>query len=436
MTRSNTYRRIPRAVVLSETPPFEQPRFERPRSATRSYTSLSIIRYAYYAFVFTIPFEVVGFAEDYLSLSKIAGLFFGLTALLRRRLCFQRPPKPFWYFFGYLSVVLMMIPFQEAPFFFESVTRLITLTQLLLLFWISYNLMGDERVVKGTLVSLIMACTGLAILMFLGVGSTYTIYTQDRDTALGTNPNLLATVLSLGLLALVGLAFGRQKGDFKAFLLMAACSGLVAIGIVRTGSRGAAIALIVGLLVFPLKRTRRLGAKLMLVLVGAAAIGFLVWASYRTESVRERWESTFATGETAGRDEIFSEAWGMFLEKPLQGWGPTTHLYELGGRLGLRYRDPHSLYLWVLTETGILGAIPFFVGLWLCLRAAWKSRDGLQGVLPLALLLCLLINNLKGTGIDNKLLWIVLAYALASAYDLQFKPSRVERILSTQKSTW
>ena len=43
----------------------------------------------------------------------------------------------------------------------------------------------------------------------------------------------------------------------------------------------------------------------------------------------------------------------------------------------------------------MFGAFPFFIGLWLCLRAAWKARDGLQGVLPLSMLLCLLINNLK-----------------------------------------
>jgi O-antigen ligase len=180
----------------------------------------------------------------------------------------------------------------------------------------------------------------------------------------------------------------------------------------------------VGFLAFPLKRTRRLASKIQLVLIGVLAIGFLARASYQSESVRERWESTFATGDTAGRDTIFSEAWGMFLERPLFGWGPVTHYYELGSRLGLLYRDTHNLYLWVLIETGILGAIPFFIGLWLCLWAAWNARDGLQGVLPLSMLLCLLINNMKGTFLSSKLFWIVLAYALASAYHATQKGRR------------
>jgi O-antigen ligase len=387
----------------------------------RAGLSLAIIRYSYYAFIFSIPFESTGFADNYLSVSKIPGLLFGLTAFLRSRVCFRRPPQAFWYFFGYLSVVMMMAPFQESQFTFAIVSRLLTLTQLLLLFWISYNVMADERVVKGTLLTLILSATLLAILMILGLeDSPY----GERETALGWNPNALATILSLGLLGIVGLAFGRRTREFKVLLLMTVCSGVLAMQIVRTGSRGAVVALIVGFLAFPLKRTRRLASKIQLVLIGVLAIGFLARASYQSESVRERWESTFATGDTAGRDTIFSEAWGMFLERPLFGWGPVTHYYELGSRLGLLYRDTHNLYLWVLIETGILGAIPFFIGLWLCLWAAWNARDGLQGVLPLSMLLCLLINNMKGTFLSSKLFWIVLAYALASAYHATQKGRR------------
>jgi len=413
MNRSTTYsKKGPNAVALSNTSGFVQSNVR-----TRERGPLAIILYAYYGFVFTVPFESVGFADDYLSLSKIAGLLFGLTACLSPRVCFRRPPKAFWYFIGYLGIVTLMIPFQESAFTSLIISRLLTMTQLFILFWISYNLMGDERVVKRTLLTLIIACTVLATLVLLGIGGGEF---RDRDTALGANPNMTATVLSFGLLALSGLAFGRQKGDFKALLLMGLCSGILAIEIVRTGSRGSVIAIIVAFMAFPLKRTKRLISKFGLVLTGALAVSFLVWTSYRSESVRERWESTFATGETAGRDAIFSEAWGMFLERPLFGWGPITHLRELGSRLGLRERDPHNLYLWVLTETGMLGAIPFFVGLWLCLMASWKARNGPQGVLPLALLLCLLINNMKGTLIDSKLFWIVLAYALAGATQARY----------------
>ena len=55
--------------------------------------SLAVIRYAYYAFIFSIPFESIGFADNYLSVSKIPGLLFGLTAFLDHESAFVVPRK-------------------------------------------------------------------------------------------------------------------------------------------------------------------------------------------------------------------------------------------------------------------------------------------------------------------------------------------------------
>jgi len=150
------------------------------------------------------------------------------------------------------------------------------------------------------------------------------------------------------------------------------------------------------------------------------AISLFIGVSYYYEPVRKRWEQTFAEGSLANREKIFPMAWGMFLEKPFIGWGPVRHYYELGSRLGYDKKDPHNLYLWILTETGILGAIPFFMGVWYCCREAWRARASIHGVLPLALVLALLTVNMKGTWFNRKLFWIVLAYALVSSKVVPF----------------
>jgi len=143
-------------------------------------------------------------------------------------------------------------------------------------------------------------------------------------------------------------------------------------------------------------------------------IGLLGWASFQIEAVRERWEKTCLEGDLSGRDEIWPKAWAMFEESPLIGWAPVYHYYELGSRLGELSRGTHNLYFWVLIETGLWGALPFFAGLWLCWSAAWRARAGPQGVLPMAMLLFLLLIGMKATLLNLKLLWIVLAYSLAS----------------------
>ena len=48
------------------------------------------------------------------------------------------------------------------------------------------------------------------------------------------------------------------------------------------------------------------------------------------------------------REKIFPEAVGMILERPLIGWGPLNHVWELGPRVGHPFRDEHNVYLSIL----------------------------------------------------------------------------------------
>lgn len=186
------------------------------------------------------------------------------------------------------------------------------------------------------------------------------------------------------------------------------------------------MALGVGLLAFFLKRGDA-RSSLKSFLTVSLLLLFFVWASYYTGSMWNRYKATFETGSLSVREEIFPDAWHMFLERPLLGWGPVNNSYELAvrtaeeGRENLQ-RDTHNLWLEVLTATGLLGAVPFFAGVWLCARAAWKARVMTFGVLPLVLTITLLVLNLSMNWILAKQAWLVFAFALASSSALPRHP--------------
>jgi O-antigen ligase len=395
------------------------PRFERVRWP---------IRYTFYAFIFSLPFEEADVSIG-VTLPKLFGLALAVLALLQPRVCYKPPPRAFWCFGIYLSIFvlsgayLILVP-PNVPEFSSSVIRLlVTLTQLLMLFWLSYNLMQQDRVVNGALWALAVATIVLAVLQVLGV--TGDIRRDDRMSAFDADPNGLATVLSLGLLALYGLAYGRETHDWKNRIVFWLCSGILALAVVRTGSRGAVVAVVAALSFFFL-RGKSLATKVKLGLIAFAGIIVLAWASYQVEAVRLRWEKTFYDHSTSGREIIYAETIGMILESPLIGWGPVNHLWELGPRVGWPYRDEHNVYLWILAEVGIVGATPFFIGLWLCLRAAWRVRHGLRGVLPLVMLLFILAASMNVTLHKRKYYWVVLSYALAaSSYMVRPYRSRI-----------
>jgi len=391
----------------------------------------AIIRYVYFMFIFSLPFQLAdvgintGVSGMFFTLSRPLGYMLVLAASLQPSLMVRPPPKAFLCFAAYVGVYAGLVWFFGVESEPLAISRLFTLIQLLVLAWIAYNLMRYPRISNGALVVLSVSCTLLAVMMLSGLtGDTSQMprKVQQRLTAFGANPNAISSMLSLGLLATIGLAYGRVQIKIRPRALIWAAAAVLAMAIVRSGSRGAIVALIAGFLTF-LLRDKRLGrqltAKFKMSRMKIALTMFVVIAglgivSFLYEPVRIRWEQTIFEGRFAAREKIAPAAFGMFLEKPLIGWGPVNHYYELGSRVGEERKDAHNLYLWILIETGLMGAIPFFAGVWLCWKRAWQARGGLHGVLPVALLLAYLVINLKGTLLTNKLFWIVLAYALAS----------------------
>lgn len=372
-----------------------------------------IIRYFYYGFIFSIPFESVDVGIRVVgTIPKLIGVLFIIVTVLQPRLCWRMPPKVFWLFATYLylhSVWGIFFVLSGSELSKDIILRFLTLFQLLVLFWVSYNILQYKRVVKGSLLTLVASCTIVGGLIVAGLSAEE----AARATVGEANANLVGVTLALGTLALVGLKQGFFKGSAKLQLLFWPCFGLMTIGLVRTGSRGALLALVGALLIFPLIKAN-LAMKIKMSFAIVVGIVVLVIASYQIDAVRLRWEKTLTQGDLSGRQEIYYYAFEMFKEQPL-GWGPMRNRVELGSRLGLPERDIHNLYLYLLTEVGVLGTIPFLFGLWMCFKAAWRARRSFQGALPLALLLLFLAVNLKGTYLHKKFFWFVLAYSLASA---------------------
>jgi O-antigen ligase len=371
------------------------------------------VRLGFYAFIFTFPLETldVGLEQGVFSISSVMGYLFILVALLQPKVTFGELPRPLWYFAAYLLVFVSLGVWQKLGDSSGLTGRLSSIIQMVALFWISYNLFRHEEVIKGALLALSAGCVVLSVLQ-VG-GSAANAVAGGRVSALSQDANSLGSMLGIGLLALLGLAYGRasQEGNigWPAWVGFAS----LAAGIVLSGSRGAFVALVVGILCLAARPGHRaLQVKIWIATVFALLV--LVVAAYQNDAVRVRWERTFSEGHMSGRENIMPEAWNMFIQAPIMGWGPGNHIIELGSRFGRKPLDTHNGYLWVLTETGLAGAIPYFFALWLCLRSAWRARHGPDGSLPLALLVCVFLVNMTITWHFRKVLWLILAYGVAS----------------------
>jgi O-antigen ligase len=386
------------------------------RLVTRNSIS-PILRWAFYAFVFSILFEAFPLGIP-VELTQVTGAFLVLGAILQPNVCLRRPPAAFWCFVAYLCVGILSLSLHHGLSDGDARWRVAVFIQLIFFFWIAYNLMRYQRVARGALLALIASCVLLSVLQTIGLAIP-TISTRnfgERFASYGLDPNQLACILSLGLLALVSITYGSNASTLLPRILVWPLYMLVAAATVKTGSRGGILAFAAGLITL-LLRKGTIWEKARNGLIVMLGIGLAILIALQSEVISSRLNKTFQAGDTTARDRIYPADWQVFLAQPLIGWGIHTNTYQIQARVGLpayNTLDAHNLVLYLLTSAGLLGTIPYLAGIWLCARGAWKARGGAYGTLPFAMVVTLLVADMSASGLHWKHHWLVLAYALAS----------------------
>jgi len=389
-----------------------------------------IVLGAFYLFVCSIPFEFSDRDAQSLPIEipTAMGALFLLTTVLQPRGSFGRPARPVWWFLLYLYAFLVAAAINGrdhlatllngADYWPQVLKMFFMILELLLIFWVGRNLMRRPGVTERALIALALACVVRAAMPFLGIATTvHSVQTGgQRLSALGQNSNHAAMILGAGLIALVGLTYGRYNRGWWRRIVGAPLTVLLAVAVADTGSRGGILALALGTMAF-MFQGGTLGNRIRNMAIAVFVIAGLAVAAYQSEVMRNRFEDTLETGTLTGRERFYPAVVGMIVDRPVFGWGPANNKYELGIRLDERVRrrrGTHNTILEVLSATGAAAAIPFLIGTWLCLWAAWRAREGPDGTLPLALTVTVMASNMSGDWFVTPLYWFALSYAVAA----------------------
>src|SRR5262247_4358023 len=381
-----------------------------------------LVRCAFYVFIFSLLFEWPDRPIP-MEIPTLIGFIYLAFTFLQPKIFYRRVPKELCFFAVYICYFALLCGFVRRQG--DAIKMLTLMVQIFFLMWSGYNLMRYERIMKTALMTLVISCSAISVMQLLGVAATqWEFYDAgSRTSVLGQNPNNMANNISLGLVALMGFAFGRNKTSLQAKYVAAPLAVIMVGAIIDTGSRGALIALGIGFAAFAV-RGKTLWAKAKSLVIVLAVLGVLVLAVLQTPSLVSRYEQTLNGNNMAGRENIFPTAWDMFKEKPFIGWGPIDNMYELGKRLQIMYggpvgpdgsKDTHNVLLEILTSTGLFGTVPLLICVTLCLLAAWRARRGSQGALPIVMVVTVILINMSGNWIASKLDWLMMACALASA---------------------
>src|SRR5205823_5104128 len=175
------------ALSLPSAPRSAPVREPQPLLAPRSSVQ-PVVRWALYAYICSIPFEMPGRSIP-VEIPTLVGSVFLLATLLDRRAAYGRLPPALVAFVVYLWMFATASLLNLASHQLEVLHFFVEMVQLLLLFWTIANLLTDEPVRLGALRALAVAA---GLMTFLGRGPTPWIRLR----------NAAAAVCVLGLLGL------------------------------------------------------------------------------------------------------------------------------------------------------------------------------------------------------------------------------------------
>lgn len=369
-------------------------------------------RVALYVFIATLPFEsipIADFLAGRFSLARIAGYTFFLIALLNAGTVLRMPRGAVKWFAFWIAILAVWIPFQESDLRGASLRHVTQLVQMVILMWTASNVLRSNRAWRTALVVLVCSCALLAVYMTLVPPQ----YGEDRSTALGENPNTIGALFAIALVASIGLMGQLTKG--VARLVFIPLAVLMLMQLVGTGSRAAIAALLAGILMMML-RSRGIGGKAKAMMLALPILAAIAYVAVTSEAMRTRLSQAINEQRFARREYIVPATLQMISEKPALGWGPETHLRELGYRMNRDSMDEHNLYLWVLNEGGIVAFIPFLIGALLVLRDADRGTGSGRGTVMIALVATVAMANMAHSHHNRKIMWVVLAMAVSTPY--------------------
>ena len=319
---------------------------------------------------------------------------------------------------------------------------------------------------------------GVAFVSFLGViktvtGTEQTFWGFAQNSVFGQinsagvlrfggpigESNVWAQVLAATLPFAIYQLFKRPEPLIRITMLGSAL--VIFLCLLYTESRGAIVALFLVIPLIILEMRLNATSILISAVVGIMVIS-LVPSKYtaRIKTLQIFFQTDQQYGLTqdesvAGRREKMLTGLAMFEDKPFLGVGfgnYSTNYWKYAGQLGFEAsttdiqsaqadREPHSLYIEIMSETGLFGIITFLIFFWFLFGGLYQARKRALGSLDknweiwitstAIAILSFLISGFFLHGIRFRYIWVLIGLALAVIYITKraTSPNPFEKVL-------
>lgn len=250
---------------------------------------------------------------------------------------------------AFLALLAFTWPLSAVPI--ESLSQTAIFAVMAAFVLGTYLFRWDSRdIVAGDLFAVYLAVAGAQTIGLVGYlsGLEWASGYYDRFVGLFSNANYAGMISAFTLPLVVFLVAGANKST-QAIALIAALP--LAGGLFASLSRGALIATAVGLSLGLILVVRRLWFTICTLILGATLTAGVVAYSFALRSQSTSGLTQDSTDLTSGRFDLAATLLAQWLQAPILGHGYRASASITDGL------EAHNLFLSILVETGIVGAI-------------------------------------------------------------------------------
>lgn len=296
-----------------------------------------------------------------------------------------------------------------------------------------FTLVAMQYPLLDTEKELIIDCIflgGVAVAILMLSGSSFTVInTIDRDRmsfvvrGLVIDNNNLATSLSLCCISGISRIYKKRRSILAQGVYIIGVA-LIAMAILRTGSRGGLLALVAGGIAFLVLSDS--GIKLRTLLIGAIcafAAAYYI-QNYFSAGLASRFTITevMSSGGT-GRIQIWINGLRIFCKSsPLRwifGYGFGSFGYVMNDYYGI-IKAAHNDMIQILLELGILGLAFYLMMWWGLMKDALHKKDAIA----VSLLVVIAVGSLSMEMLIKKMLWMVFYLSIAQQTDTEVQNTK------------
>lgn len=284
--------------------------------------------------------------------------------------------------------------------------------QVVVLYFIFVDLFRDPRVVRLALKTFLGCALVMSSLAHLNLFGQYGMARGiARTGVIGLDLNFQGSIYAMILVAMFARLLTKWPDFRKYDLIHVPICLMLFSSMLQTGSRGAGSLFFSGIAlacVFQYQ-VRRLSNYFTIIPVALFLTAIFIF--FGNSALHERFEKTIEEGDTGHRYELAQASMTVFMKNPIIGVG-ATYPKILGKAKGIdRPIAAHNAYLQMLLSFGIVGVIPWFLGLLFIVRSMWFVRKTPLGGVVASILFALFVYGAVANLGYNKIFWILLALA-------------------------